>query len=202
MNRRACTPLHLLTRRFVCGLLGLLLVVCVATSSAAGQSVPPPLRSAILLKAAGYENGLAQRSGDVVIAVVQGSSGASLQDGKAVAATLIALLKKTRIGGRPGHVVQITHASSDETATKLREQKAEVIYFAAGLEGIAAEVPAKEGSVRRIVACSDGSQVKDGCVLGVELDGEKPRLVVNLKRANAVGLRFQPELLRLARIVR
>ena len=36
----------------------------------------------------------------------------------------------------------------------------------------------------------------------IPLDGDRPRIVLNMKEANAAGLRFDPGLLRLARIVR
>jgi hypothetical protein len=155
-----------------------------------------------LLRAVGYEKGFSERSGAAVVAVVVKGSDASKGDGQAMAAALAALGKKTKVAERPIKVVTIAHSSASETAAKLKGTKAEFVYLAQEAEGLAKDIPASEGGIRRIVACSHGSHVKTNCVLGVELNRDKPRLVVNLKRANAVGLRFQPELLRLARVVR
>jgi hypothetical protein len=155
-----------------------------------------------LLRAVGYEKGFSERSGAAVVAVVVKGSDASQSNGKAVAGALVALGKKIKVAERPIKVVTITHSSASETAAKLKGAKAEFVYLAHEAEGLAKDVPASEGGIRRIVACSHGSHVRANCVLGVELNRDKQRLVVNLKRANAVGLRFQPELLRLARVVR
>jgi hypothetical protein len=176
--------------------LAALLVASIALASP--NLVPGPLRAAIVVRAAGYESGFADRSGGAVLAVVVGKSGKSSQDGKAMAAVFSKLLKKTRIAGRQTRVVQVVHESDSNTASKLNDVGAEVVYLASGLEGSAGAVAKK----RRIVVCSHGSQVAKGCALGVELAGDKPRLVVNLKHAKAAGLRFRPALLRLARVVR
>ena len=197
MERRAAARLLWI------GFLAALLLVSVS-GSAADAEVPAALRAAILIKAGGYERGFAGRSGTAVVAVVLGSSDESKADGTAVAAALESLLKKTKMGNRVGRVVRIAHASQSETNDKLHEINSEFVYIADGLEGIASTIPAKDGDVRRMVACSDGSKVSKGggCVLSVERSGEKSRLVVNLARANSVGLRFPPELLGLARVVR
>jgi hypothetical protein len=191
-----------MSRRLLLILLTLIAVGSVSHTSLAEKPVPPPLRAAILLRAIGYEKGFSGRSGVAVVAVVVKGSDVSLGDGKAVAAALAALGRKTKVAGRQIKVVIITHSSASETAAKLKGGKAEFVYLAEGAEDLAKDIPASEGGIRRIVACSHGSRVQGRCVLGVELHGEKPRLVVNLKQANAVGLRFQPELLRLARVIR
>jgi len=168
----------------------------------AAALVPAPLRAAILARTAGYERGFSERPGPAVLAVVLGKSGAAADDGRAMLGVFNKLLKDARLGGRPSRVVQITHDSVPKTVEELKSQKAEIVYFASGMEGVINSVPAQEGEIRRILVCANGGDVALGCTLGVELDGDKPRLVLNLKQANATGLRFDPGLLRLARIVR
>jgi hypothetical protein len=99
-------------------------------------------------------------------------------------------------------VVSVVHETPAKTLADLHAQKAEIIYVASGLESLVAAIPPSDGEIKRIVVCADGADVAQGCTLGVELDGDKPRLVLNLKQANAAGLRFDAGLLRLARIVR
>jgi hypothetical protein len=180
----------------------LLGVALFSATALAGELVPTPLRSAIIVRSAGYERGFAERSGEAVLAVVAGKSGASADDGQAMLAVFSKLLKETKISGRKTKVVQITHESVSKTVSELKNQRAEVVYFARGLEGVVKDVPMKEAGFARILVCANGNDVAEGCTLGVELAGEKPRLVLNVKQANSAGLRFDPEFLRLARIVR
>jgi hypothetical protein len=164
--------------------------------------VPPPLRSAIIVRAAGYERGFADRSGEAVIAVVQHKAGAGSDDGQVMAGMFTKLLKETRIAGRRGRVVQVVHESNAKTIEQLRTYRAEVIYFAAGLESVVSTIPIKEAGIARILVCATGSDVGQGCTLGVDLAGEKPQVVINMKQVTAAGLRFDPSLLKLARVVR
>jgi hypothetical protein len=160
------------------------------------------LRAAIIVRSAGYERGFADRAGEAVIAVIHQRSGAGAEDGAAMANFFAKLLKETKVAGRKGRIVQIAHESASATAEQLRVQRAEVVYFAAGLEGSMASIPAREGAISRILVCATGVGTAAGCTLGIELDGDRPRIVLNMKEANAAGLRFDPGLLRLARIVR
>jgi len=132
------------------------------------------------------------------LAVVSSKSGASADDGRAMAG---ALAKANQIGGRRTRVVQLTHDPA-KTVGELRSHGAEIIYVAEGLEGLVKDIPGQEGGISRIIVCANGADVGVGCTLGVELADDKPRIMLNLKQANAAGLRFQPEFLRLARIVR
>jgi ABC-type branched-subunit amino acid transport system substrate-binding protein len=177
-------------------------VFALSSVALAATTVPPALRAAIILRAAGYERGFADRSGEAVIAVVHSKSGPSADDGNAMAEVFTKLLKETKVAGRKGRIVHVVHESVANTVEQLKSQRAEVVYFANGLEGTMASVPAREGGVSRILVCATGAGTAAGCTLGVELDGDRPRIVLNMKEANAAGLRFDPGLLRLARIVR
>jgi hypothetical protein len=172
-----------------------------ATALAAGL-VPSALRSAIIVRSAGYERNFNERSGDAVFAVVVGKAGPAADDGRAMGETFAKLLRETRIGTRKARVVTITHESNSRTVEELANARAEIVYLASGLESVAAGIPGEASGVKRILVCANGADVGAGCTLGVELDGDKSRIVLNLKQANATGLRFDSGLLRLARIVR
>lgn len=179
-----------------------LAVILVASLALAADAVPVPLRAAILTRSAGYEAGLRARTGDVVLAVVVGPSEELALDGREMLVAFKNLASKAKIGSRRMDVVTITHQSATKTASDLRMARAEVVYFSRGLESIIRSVPAREGDVARILVCARGQDVGSGCTLGVELAGNKPRLVLHLKQANQSGLRFNTEFLRLVRIVR
>lgn len=179
----------------------LTLLVTAAIVAAAGL-VPAPLRSAIILRSVGYERAFADRKGDAVLAVVAAKSGSSADDGREVTALTAKLTASTKVAGRTVRVVQITHESSAKTVAELGQQRAEIVYIGSGLESLIPEIPTQEGGIHRVLVCAKGADVGRGCTFGVELAGEKPRLVLDLNQANRTGLRFQPEFLKLARIVR
>ena len=179
-----------------------LAALVVVSLAAAAALVPAPLRSAIIVRSLGYESGFASRGGSAVIAVVAAPSGPSAGDGREVAAVLTKLLGSNKVAGRKVRVVHVTHESAAKTATELGRHRAEVVYVGAGLESVLKEIPVKVGGAPRVLVCAKGADVGRGCTFGVELAGNKPRLVLDLKQANRAGLRFQPAFLKLARIVR
>jgi len=177
-----------------------LLGLCAAALAA--DLVPAPLRSAIIVRSAGYERTFGERQGDALLVVVGGKSGAAADDGREMAGVLTKLIGDNRIAGRKVRVQQLEHETTQTTLQALKSSNAEIVYIARGLESVVASIPAQEGAVKRIIVCASGADVAFGCTLGVELDGSKPQLVLNLKQAAAAGLRFDPSLLRLARIVK
>jgi hypothetical protein len=183
-------------------LVAFLLVLTAPAVSLGLSLVPHPLRSAIIARSAGYERGFSERPGVAILAVVSGASGASGEDGRVMLEMFGKLVKETRLGSRRTRVIEITHETNTKTVEELKVRGAEIVYFAQGLEHVVKSVPAQSGSIRRILVCANGADVLAGCTLGVELHGERPQLVLNLKQANSAGLRFDPGLLRLARIVR
>ncbi|WP_437744277.1 YfiR family protein [Sorangium sp. So ce1504] len=177
------------------------LFTTVSTESRSAASVPYELRGAILLRSIGYESGFASRAGTAVLAVVGAESGASAEDASAMAAVLSRLAAKTTVAKRPASVLRVTYSGRAQLQEALRAAGAEVVYVARGLAAAIPDIPSREGAVVRIVVCGDGDDTKRGCAVAVGLSGAKPELLLNVKHANAVGLRFDPQLLRLARIV-
>jgi len=187
--------------RLRASLLGLALLGLCAAALAAGL-VPAPLRSAIIVRSAGYERTFGERQGDAQLVVLSGKSGTAADDGREMASVLSRLIGDNRIAGRKVRVQQLEHETTPATLQALKSSNAEIVYIAKGLESVVASIPAQENAVKRIIVCASGADVALGCTLGVELDGSKPQLVLNLKQASAAGLRFDPSLLRLARIVK
>ncbi|WP_437815290.1 YfiR family protein [Sorangium sp. So ce1078] len=182
-------------------LMALLLVTTASGESRSAASVPYELRGAILLRSIGYESGFASRKGTAVLAVVGGESGESAEDANAMAAVLSKLAAKTTVASRPATVLRVTYTGKAQLEDALRAGGAEVVYVARGMAAAIPDIPSREGAVVRIVVCGDGDDTKRGCAVAVGLAGAKPELLLNVKHANAIGLRFDPQFLRLARIV-
>lgn len=179
-------------------------MMLIMTSSSIGlsaPSIPHDLRGAILLRSIGYEYGFAGRRGPAVIAVVGDSSIDSAEDAAAMTTVFTKLVEKTPVAGRRTTVVRITHDSRAKTQEALRALKAEVVYIARGLSSTSLDIPLHQGDLTRIIVCGDVDDVKRGCALAVARVGDKPQLLLNVKHTNAAGLRFNPQLLRLAHIV-
>ncbi|KYF67330.1 hypothetical protein BE11_23495 [Sorangium cellulosum] len=182
-------------------LAALALLITASAETHAAPPVPYELRGAILLRSLGYESGFTSRTGTAVLAVVGGESGESAEDASAMATVLSKLAAKTTVARRPATVQRVTYTSRAQLAEALRAGGAEVVYVARGLAAAIPDIPPREGAVVRIVLCGDGDDAKRGCAVAVGLAGAKPELLLNVKHANAVGLRFDPQFLRLARIV-
>ncbi|WP_437318247.1 YfiR family protein [Sorangium sp. So ce385] len=182
-------------------LMALLLVTTASAEGRSAASVPYELRGAILLRSIGYESGFASRKGAAVLAVVGGESGESAEDANAMAAVLSKLAAKTTVASRQATVLRVTYTGKAQLQEALRAGGAEVVYVARGLAAAIPDIPPREGAVVRIVVCGDGDDTKRGCAVAVALAGTKPELLLNVKHANAIGLRFDPQFLRLARIV-
>jgi YfiR/HmsC-like len=185
--------------------LGLLVGTAYLTASSAiglsAPSVPYELRSAILIRAISYEKTLASRTGRAVIAIVGGPSGDSAEDAGEMSAVFERLAGRTMVANRPATVVRVTYDSKTKLQAALSAQHAEVVYVAPGLSSVIPDIPIREGAVVRIIICGDGDDIERGCALAVTRADNKPQLLLNVKHANAAGLRFAPQLLRLARII-
>lgn len=186
-------------------LLGMLTVVvsimAVSSIGLSAPAVPHDLRGAILVRSIAYETGFSRRTGTAVFAVLGASSGEGAEDADAMAAVFAKLVEKTTVAKRRATVARLTYESKTKMQETLRAIGAEVVYVARGLSAVIPEIPVREGSVVRIVVCGNGDDTARGCALAVGRSGSKPELLLNVKHANAVGLRFPPQLLRLARIV-
>jgi hypothetical protein len=182
----------------------MLMAMAFLTASASNTLSAPPipydLRGAIIVRSVGYEYGFLRRAGPAVLAVVGGSSGESAEDADAMASVFAKLVEKTPVANRPASVMRVTYESKAKTEEVLRAKRVEIVYVARGMSAVIPDIPIHEGPVVRIIVCGDGDDVRRGCALAVARTGNKPQLLLNVKHANAVGLRFDPQLLRLARI--
>jgi hypothetical protein len=104
------------------------------------------------------------------------------------------------LGARPASVA--THNFSSPAALLNASREADVVYLMPGfsrtdLQAIAAAF----ADVNVLTVGASNGDAESGVALGFELEGSKPRIVVNLRQARAQRLEFSAHFLRLARVV-
>jgi hypothetical protein len=186
--------------RALCLLLCGLLLGHVPGSIARAEPVSVGFRAAILIRALGYERRTATEQGDFMLVVVGSTQGPGLVDGRTMFETFSGLAQRLRIGTRTLTVVSVIHRDVNATRAQLARLKPQGVYFASGLERVAASSADVLGP-GTVTMCADGAELAEGCVLGVQATDEGSVLVVHLGRGRRAGLSFDPRMLRLARVL-
>jgi hypothetical protein len=187
--------------RALCLLLCWLLLGPVPQSIARAEPVSVGFRAAILVRALGYERRAATESGDFMLVVVGSTQGPGLVDGRTMFETFSGLSHRLHIGNRAINVVSIIHRDLGATRAQLERLKPQGVYFASGLERVAAGAAEVLTPLGTVTMCADGAELAEGCVLGVQATDEGSVLVVHLGRGRRAGLSFDPRMLRLARVL-
>jgi hypothetical protein len=162
-------------------------------------TVPIALQVDLLDRVVRFERGYAGH-GDapaLVVVVTKGDETASV---RAAALANAAIGKLGTLGAR--RVSVATQTFSSAAALRSASREADVVYLMPGfsrtdLQAIAA---AFVDSSVLTVGVSHGD-AENGAVLGFELEGSKPRIVVNLPHARAQRIDFSAQFLRIARVL-
>jgi hypothetical protein len=181
------------------GLLALAAFLIAESAKADEPTVPIALQVDLLDRVVRFERNYAGHGGAParVVVVTKGDETASL---RAAALASAAIDKTGNLGARPASVTTLTFSSA--AALRSASLEADVVYLMPGLsradlQGIAATFA--DSSVLT-VGVSNGD-AEAGAALGFELEGSKPRIVVNLRQARAQRLDFSAQFLRLARVI-
>jgi hypothetical protein len=185
------------TRRTV--LLALATFLIRQSAQADELSVPIELQVNLLDRVVRFERNYAAR-GDapaLVVVVTKGDETASL---RAAALASAAITKIRSLGARPASVA--THRFSSPAALRSASHNVDLVYLMPGfnradLQAIAASFV--DSSVLTVSVSS--ADAENGVALAFELEGSKPRIVVNLRQARTQRLDFNAQLLRLARVL-
>jgi hypothetical protein len=167
-----------------------------AVPAGAAESVPAPLQVAILVKVLVYDRTIAVRARDgLKLGVVydpdrETSTAARDEFIKAFNETPRKVGEKITV-----ELVQIPQSKLAEEAAKI-----DIIYVAEGADiAKIVEIARKE---HVITFASERSAVEGGVVLGLVPRGDKPKLLINVGASVASGMELDPQVLRLAELVR
>lgn len=170
-------------------------VLALRQAEAARPEVPAALRVAILLKVLAYDRALAANGRDTVrIGVVfENGDRDSRSDRDDVLAAFDASQKK--VAAKKAEMEAIRLPDVADRAAEL-----DVLYACAGV-GIDPLLAAVNGK-RRPLFAPTREGVEAGAVLGVIAQDGKPKLLINVNASIEAGMKLDPQILRLAELVR
>jgi hypothetical protein len=191
-------------RRRVLALCTVLLAAEVFLAAASAQaadelSVPISLQVNLLDRVVRFERSYASR-GDAPALVVVVTKVDEAASERAAALASAAIGQIGSLGARRASVATQTFSSA--AALRSASREAAIVYLMPGfsradLQAIAATFA--ESNVLTVGASNGDAE--NGAALGFELEGSKPRIIVNLRQARVQRLDFSAQFLRLARVL-
>jgi hypothetical protein len=167
-----------------------------AAAPAVAQEVPVPVEVQVplLLKILTFDRHLTDAASPLVVGIVfQGRNRASAAIGDEVRGQLASAARPTRV------VVIDLDEIRDLRAILLREDVR--VLYVAPLQAVSVSTVAGATRRQRVVSVTGVPRyVEQGLSVGIDLNGTRPRIVINLAASRAEGADFSAELLKLARL--
>jgi YfiR/HmsC-like len=178
-----------------------LIVMLLAPPLAAEQvQIPARLQAALVAKVAAYDTRFAARANGhaLVLIVVAGGKAESERFGEEIRAELSV---QPKIGGvnHSEEIVRFTTAA--DLARLVRERRAALLYIAPALSQDAPQIANALTGVDVLSVAALAGDVEQRIVLGFARESGRPRLLVNLEQARRQNVAFNPDLLRLVRVI-
>ncbi|HVU05652.1 MAG TPA: YfiR/HmsC family protein [Polyangiaceae bacterium] len=195
------TPKGLSRRAFLVlgGAIGLFLSS--RTLNAQSGGVPAGLQAELLAKLVSYDRNFKDRAGDRVrtVVVVRKDQAQSKLSG---AAMKLALSELEQIGGLPHEETLMEYQNAAALAAACRANRIALVYLTPGLSS---EVPAIREALAGVDVLSVSAEpldVKEGIVLGFELESGKPKILLNLPQSRRQNVQFRAEAMKLMEVYR
>lgn len=187
-------------RTYLLAAVGLAALSLVTDGLRAGVDVPGGVQAGLAAKVASFDRNLSSRAGGTVNVLVLVRGGNAQSD--AVAADFVSGIQKTgSIGGMPVKATKGTYQNAGAVAASVKSGKVSVVYFSAGLEGEATAVGAALRGTSVLTVTAERAAVSKGVVLGFDLVGGKPKLLINVGQAKAQSVSLPAQVLQLAQVV-
>ena len=94
-----------------------------------------------------------------------------------------------------------TTATLEQATAAIEAESATVIYLGSGLESYASSIATTAAAQQATLVSADGADMPNGCSLGFTVDGSRPVIVIDVARASAAGMDFDPSVLQVARVL-
>jgi hypothetical protein len=171
------------------------------TLQADEAAVPVSLQVELLLKVAAYDKNLAARAGGRVRLLVLVKRD-DADSGRSAAQALKALSKTDKVIGLPLDSSVMTYSDAAALAKQARESAASIVYVMPGFAED--EMEALASALTGVSVLSVGALAKytaRGTVIGFDLAGGKPKLLVHLGQAKKQNVELSSSVLKLMRVV-
>ena len=186
-----------------CALAITLVIVCaLALPAPAVADVSDDRRALVMLRVLAYDKQLSQRVGDDVRVVVAYSADEAGAAEGARWADAFAKISKLKVNGRPV-IVSIVRVESLETLSRALDRSAAIVACDGLTRRLAVGSLARITRERHVLSISTReSDVSGGLTVAVVPGKQRDEIVVNLRAAQAEGVKFDAGLLQLAREVK
>jgi hypothetical protein len=176
------------------------LLLASAGTRADSASVPLGLQVELFTKVAEYDKTLPGRSEGIVRTLVVTRSRVP-ESASAAARVLKALSNIERVSGLPHEDSAVEFMDVSSLAGLCKARSVSILYLTPGLTDI--DQPLSEALVGTAVLTVSASAegVSKGIVLGFDLVGGKPKLIVNLRATRDQGVRLSADVLKIATVI-
>jgi hypothetical protein len=183
-------------------ILAALVTVLATARSARGDTaaVPLGLQVELLSKVADYDRTLPGRAEGIVRVVVVSRHGVA-ESTSSAARVVNALSSLPRISGLPHEDTAIEYTDASSLAALCRARSISILYMMPGLTDVDPEVARALTGVPVLTVSATADGVPKGIVLGFDLVGAKPKLVVSLSASRNQGVRLSSEVLKIATVI-
>jgi hypothetical protein len=182
----------------------ILLLAAAVGAGAEREEVRPRVEVALHLKILSYDRRLKERSrGSLVIGVVYRAEGPDAERARDLMAAFRQLAQTFTVMGMTPAIVGVPY-DGKTVETQLAQAGATAIYVSPGI-GELAPITAAAVHLQAPTLSARRDQVKDGVAIGVVADEQspdRPKIVINYPAAKALGMDLDPNLLRLAEVLR
>ena len=186
------------SRRVLMALAGSLLTSRLAAEEV---SVPVSLQVDLLLKVASYDKNLTRRAGDRVVVAVLVKPG-DADSGRVAAQALAALSEVNEVVGLPVMPLSVEYTDAGALARLADESRVAVLYVAPGFTPAELDGLAQALDGRSVLSAGALAKYTErGTVLGFDLVGGKPKLLVHLARAKRQQVELSSAVLKLMRVI-
>ncbi|MEO8177592.1 MAG: YfiR family protein [Deltaproteobacteria bacterium] len=187
-----------LARAWSRSLIALLLLA--APLRAEQVQIPARLQAALVAKVAAYDTHFAARANGeaLVLIVVAGGKAESERFGEEIRAELSV---QPKIGGVSHSEEIVRFSSGSELARLCKERHAALIYVAPSLSQEVPQIAAALTGLDVLSVAALAGDVQQRLVLGFARESGRPKLLVHLDQARRQNVAFNPDLLRLVRVI-
>jgi hypothetical protein len=171
------------------------------TTSADSASVPIGLQVDLFAKVADYDKTLPGRAEGVVRVLVVTRGGVA-ESAAAAARVVNGLSNLSRISGLPHEDSAVEFTNAPALAALCRERTVGILYLTPGLADVDDAVATALTGVPVLTVSASAEGVSRGIVLGFDLVGSKPKLLVNLASCRNQNVVLSSDVLKIATVIR